>query len=555
MDKIGKFNVAHRYEKRSLLIAVNCVAGLGVNPNRNYAETMGFGHWTGKETAIDHALLQGGIVAVYYLPGTLVGAFLGGWFGDRYGRILTIAIASYWSIVGAILQCSSQNANWMFCARTLNGIGTGILNAITPVWATETASHTSRGQFVAIEFTLNIFGVVVAYWIEYGCSFYGQKDSDFIWRFPIAFQIVPLIALGIVIWFLPESPRWLTKVGREDEARYILGRLRGEEDDLAEAEFQDIRNIVQLERKTSSQNSYLAMFFGWNSGKLHTGRRVQLVIWLQILQEWIGIAGITIYGPSIFKIAGVSETDRLWISGLNDITYMLATLICVFTLDRIGRRWTLYWGCVGQGISMFAAGGLARATINAQASGKSTSGVGGGAIFFVFLYTAIFGATWLTVPWLYPAEIFPLEVRARGNAWGVVGWSIGNGWTVLLLPTVFAALNEKTLYLFGAVNALSLVVVWALYPETNQRTLEEMNLVFAADSIWNWEAEKNYKILKEQNPELVQAARRNTSVIDPETGERRSSIIPARNLSLDAKAYEKATNEDSDEGEKGIKHG
>lgn len=105
-----------------------------------------------------------------------------------------------------------------------------------------------------------------------------------------------------------------------------------------------------------------------------------------------------------------------------------ATLICVFTLDRIGRRWTLYWGAVGQGICMFAAGGLARATINASDSNRAQ--VGGAATFFVFLYTAIFGATWLTVPWLYPAEIFPLQVRAKGNAWGVVGWSIGNGWCV-----------------------------------------------------------------------------------------------------------------------------
>lgn len=127
-----------------------------------------------------------GQVAVYYLPGTLAGCLLGGWFGDKYGRIKTIGFACVWAIIGAVLQCSSQNADWMFCgelcpafsrvlrcfeadfilARVFNGIGTGILNAITPVWATETASHTSRGQFVAIEFTLNIFGVVVAYWIE-----------------------------------------------------------------------------------------------------------------------------------------------------------------------------------------------------------------------------------------------------------------------------------------------------------------------------------------------------------------------------------------------------
>ena len=116
---------------------------------------------------------------------------------------------------------------------------------------------------------------------------------------------------------------------------------------------------------------------------------------------------------------------------------------------------------------------------------------------------------------------------------------------------MFAALNEKALYVFGAVNAATIVIVWALYPETNQRTLEEMNLVFASDSIWNWEAERNFKILKEQNPELVQAAQRGQSVVDPETGaKRQSSLVPARNMSLDTRAFEKGSHDDSEE-EKG----
>lgn len=141
-----------------------------------------------------------------------------------------------------------------------------------------------------------------------------------------------------------------------------------------------------------------------------------------------------------------------------------------------------------------------------------------------------------------------MQTRARGNAWGVVGWSIGNGWTVLLLPTIFEKLNEKTLYIFGAVNALSIVVVWALYPETNQRTLEEMNLVFASDSIWNWDAEKSYRILSEENPELVQAAKRNQSVVDPETGLPKSiSSSKPRNMSLDASTFNRHKGEMHDE--------
>lgn len=134
------------------------------------------------------------------------------------------------------------------------------------------------------------------------------------WRFPIAFQIIPLLFLFAIVWFFPESPRWLAKVGREDEARYILGRLRGDSGgDIAkaEAEFQDIQNTVELERKMSKKFTYYHMLFGIGTGKLHTARRVQLVIWLQIMQEWIGIAGVTIYAPRIFSIAGGKSSCSL----------------------------------------------------------------------------------------------------------------------------------------------------------------------------------------------------------------------------------------------------
>lgn len=111
-----------------------------------------------------------------------------------------------------------------------------------------------------------------------------------------------------------------------------------------------------------------------------------------------------------------------------------STLICVFTLDRIGRRWTLYWGSAVQGIAMFLCGGFTRLGLDADAAGDVAAAgrYGIAAASMIFLFTFTFGATWLTVPWLYPAEIFPLAVRAKGNAWGVVGWSIGNGWLVRL---------------------------------------------------------------------------------------------------------------------------
>lgn len=138
----------------------------------------------------------------------------------------------------------------------------------------------------------------MAYWLEFGLSFIDNGESEIRWRFPIAFQIIPLLVLFGICWFFPESPRWLAKAGRDEEARYILRRLRGSEGDdavRAEAEFQDIKNIVIHERQTARSNTYFSMLFGVGSGKLHTGRRVQLVIWLQIMQEWVGIAGVTVY--------------------------------------------------------------------------------------------------------------------------------------------------------------------------------------------------------------------------------------------------------------------
>ncbi|KAK5709343.1 hypothetical protein LTR17_019856 [Elasticomyces elasticus] len=544
-DQRSGWMVASKLRKQSLLVAVNALAGVsifffgydqgmmgGVNVSPDYIRTMGFGHIDSLgNIVITNALLQGGIVAVYYL-GTLLGCLLGGSIGDRYGRINAIGFGSLWAVLGAVLQCSAGDHAWMICARIVNGVGTGILNAVVPAWASEIVEYTSRGQFIAIEFTLNIFGVVVAYWLEYGIAAGDAHDSAFRWRFPIAFQIIPLLVLLAVCWLFPESPRWLVTVDRHEESLHILQRLRGTEGDdagKAEAELADIRNVVALERKTSHQSTYYHMFFGIGSGKLHTGRRVQLCIWLQIMQSWTGISGVTMFGPTIFGIAGFGAQKAQWISGLNNVFYMFATLICVFTLDRIGRRWTLYWGSVVQGIAMFLGGGLIRGGLQATASGSGTAaGWGVGAASMVFLYTFVFGATWLTVPWLYPAEIFPLCIRAKGNAWGVVGWSIGCASLTLVLPYIVSAINEKLLYIFGACNIISIPIVWALYPESNQRTLEEMDMLFAADTPWAWDAERNFARLKEQNADMIHGGENH--VLDVEG--KRLSIVHAEKVDL-----------------------
>ncbi|KAL5478968.1 hypothetical protein ACEPAI_2255 [Sanghuangporus weigelae] len=505
---------------RPLVWAINLVAGIaifffgydqgmmsGVNTSPDYVERMKIGYSTyegpsqGYVAVITDPTKQGGIVSIYYF-GTLIGALWGGSVGDKIGRVKTMFIGSLWILLGATLQTSAQNTAWMCCARVINGIGTGYLNAIVPVWSAEVASHTSRGAFIAFEFTLNILGVVVAYWLEFVLSFVDEGRTQIRWRVPIAFQILPVLVFMIVIWFMPESPRWLTKVGRGGEALQILGNLRADgntKDPAVVKEFSDILEVVQVEKESSGRSSYWSMFWGIGWGDLHVARRVQLSVWLQIVQEWVGIAAVTVYAPTMFAQAGYGARKSEWLSGLNTITYCLSTLVAIVTIDRFGRRWGLWAGAVLQGVSMFLAGAFAKLTIENQDM-KAQFGAAGA--FFIFLYTATFGATWLTIPWVYPTETFPLEVRAKGMAWGVVGWSIGNGWLTLLNPVMFSRIAENTLYVFGAVNFLSIPLVWAFYPETANRTLEEVDLLFASSSPFVWDNERHFRKLKESGMQL-----------------------------------------------------
>lgn len=164
----------------------------GVNNSPAYVHRMGLGYDKDGEITITNTLLQGGIVSVYYL-GTLVGCFLGGYVSDRFGRIKSLGFGAVWGIIGAALQCTAMNPTWMIVSRVINGIGTGVLNATVPVYGSELADYETRGMFIAIEFTLNIVGVVVAYWLGYGLSYIDNGTSELQWRFPIAFQIAMLL--------------------------------------------------------------------------------------------------------------------------------------------------------------------------------------------------------------------------------------------------------------------------------------------------------------------------------------------------------------------------
>lgn len=445
-----------------------------VNESKDYLRLMGTASGVdGNETQRDSAAI-GGIVAIYYL-GTLFGGLLGGYMADSAGRMKTIFLGSLWVILGASLQASAQNITWMMFARVITGCGTGIYNDVVPVWVAELSKHDKRGQAIGFEFVFNILGLALVYWLSFGVR--NLETGGFNWRFPLAFQLVFVLMLLVSLPFFPESPRWLAKMGRVDEARRILARLRStpynEHDIHVAEELQEILDVAKLERirQENGEDGYIRMI-ATSGGKLHIRRRIVLAIWLQILQELAGIGVITVYAPTVFRSGGFNDTLARLLSGFNDVSlkgpsqmetltatdpffffwsppspltgvvalpssqvsYMFPVFISVFTLDLIGRRKKLFIGNVIMGVSLFIAGVAAKYALqygpdSPTADLQLAKQWGAALATMIFIYTAAFGGIgWLCVPWLYPTEIFPSSselgvVRSASSdgAWAM-GW-------------------------------------------------------------------------------------------------------------------------------------
>ena len=365
------------------------------------------------------------------------------------------------------------------------------------------------------------------------------------WRTPLALQIVFIFIIGIGINFFPESPRWLMKMGREEESRNVLKATR--EGDV-EHELRSIKKVVKFELETSTANHYAAMLFPKDKYGKQLRWRVFLAVWLQIMQELVGIGVVTVYAVDLFSSAGFGDTLSKMLAGFNNLSYMFSVIFAVYTLDRFGRRGkfhfepltplkytnlfsaTMVWGAVAMALELLIAGILDK---YAAIKGPNQRAYGAGVATLTFLYTATFGATWLTTPWLYPTEIFPLNVRAKGGAWSVVGWSIGNGVITMITPFLFQSIKYGTLLLLFGLNIFCIPFVILFYPETAGRSLEQMDTYFEHGQSWNvfkrsrqirdqdvddWRWTK--KMHAEDQKELESGRKMSTAVRSPEEDEK-----------------------------------
>ena len=227
--------------------------------------------------------------------------------------------------------------------------------------------------------------------------------------------------------------------------------------------------------------------------------------------EWTGILAITVYANTLFQQAGFSAGKASWLSGLCSTFGIFGTAASVLSVDRFGRRTSLYFGFCIQGAVLLLSGGLSRL---GELHRGSAAAYGAASAAFVFVSTFFFAQTVLMIAFIYPTEIWPQEMRGLWNSFGVFGWAVGCGTTTLVIPSMFSTLGWKKLIVFGAFNFCSLPLVF-FFPETKGRSLEEINLLFSSSSPLASENEKAYRrMLEEAGGNVAVAERRMMEDVD-----------------------------------------
>ncbi|KAG8626560.1 hypothetical protein KVT40_005505 [Elsinoe batatas] len=419
--------------------------------------------------------LQGNIVSTFQ-AGAFFGSLLAFPIGERYGRKLAVLVSSLVFLLGGTLMTAAQgNIGMIIGGRAIAGLGIGAVSMIVPIYISETSPPSVRGRLVGVFEIASQGGGMLGFWINYGVD---RSISDAVaaqWIVPLGIQLLPGILLFVGIMFCPESPRWLARKDRWEQAEKTLVYLRTlpSHDPYIQNELADIR--VQVEQRSTLKLSKKEMA----KKALQKGTRNRLAIGLLLMacQNLTGVNIITYHSPRIFETLGITGTDtKLFATGF---------------YGKVGRRKGLIYGVFIGSLPMWYIGGYVFKNDPATAAARgdiSRDGWGYLAMVCVYLYGFIYCATWQGITWVYCSEIFPLDIRLL-----CVALTTADQWFWSFLvsrttPYMITSLGYGTYMFFGTLMVL--MGFWAFFfiPETKGLSLESMDALFSGSmhrAVWD----------------------------------------------------------------------
>ncbi|PSR79063.1 general substrate transporter [Coniella lustricola] len=424
-----------------------------------------------------NSTLQGFTVAVYEI-GCAAGALSVILYGDRLGRRQTVMIGQTILIIGAVLQASSFSLAQLIIGRIVTGIGNGSAVAVLPLWNGECSRADNRGRAVLWQLNINILGIALAYWVDYGMSESSVTgNTDWAWRFPLALQCVFSVITIFLCFFLPDSPRALIKMGCLNEARDVLDMLSLEAEATKRAE--DTALLINLVEHALEAESVGSSSLGdiLTQGNQRLFQRMILAVMSLCMLQISGINLITYYATVIFEdTLGMSRNMALLLSGFNGLEYWLATFIPIPLIDRVGRRPLMLFSAVGQCISM--------AVLAACIAFPNSTSLGYVAAVFLFVFNTFFAIGFDGIPFLLPVELTPLQTRGQSVAIANGCFWMCNFLVVMVSPVMISNIGYGTYIVWTVTNLCFIPLIHFLIPETLQADLEDMDVLFETNPTW-----------------------------------------------------------------------
>ena len=390
---------------------------------------------------------QEGFAVSNLMIACVVGALLAGPIADWTGRKKVLILCAVLFTVSAILSALPRSFTELVIARFIGGMGVGMASVVSPMYIAEISPAKIRGRLVALNQLAIVVGILLSYFSNWVLVDTGINN----WRYMLVAEILPAITFLVGLFFIPESPRWLTKEGLEKEALDVLNVVAGAAN--SDHELQEVKKSL-AEKSTSLKEL------------LHPSlRRVLIVgILFSLFAHITGIDTIIYYGPIIFLESGFKTDSALLASVMIGITNLIFTFVGMAMVDKAGRKFLLLVGLAGMGISMMLVGFCMQSDI---ISAKWT-------LLWIMTYIASFAMSIGVVIWVYLSEIYPTRVRGQALSVATMVLWLGNVILTQLFPVMMERFGGGTFYIFSFICLLAFIFTWTMVKETKGVSLEEI---------------------------------------------------------------------------------